>query len=390
MVYSNSLFLALVICFCFSLAQVSASAELVNVILDNHDTEMKLTYHNYNENRGQVIPYCEDDNSIVDKRVCNNLETMGDGEDEAEKRNKVCARQNTGRGCCICGGGKNSHINSTVTFHGEEHSQASTSCFLPGRKKAMPLKFKHTRYWNSLKSEGKITDDTNVNMLVNYLCTLNIKPLLDKLNLFGDHEYTNESQLENDNAIIVERNVIKKLKPGTTAIQLVFSSQNGSIVYYFPWLDDYLSLLQEYVLGPLEIPIENVNRICFANMPANSTINEHFDTGKWAADSHRVHIPMITHEDVYFLTSHGRSRKSSNDVVRIKAGPGEAFEFNNVALHAVRNLGDSNRVHLIIDWVEKPVEKHMTVRLKPRQQCHRRPNKNGILECMSEGSSDEL
>ena len=46
---------------------------------------------------------------------------------------------------------------------------------------------------------------------------------------------------------------------------------------------------------------------------------------------------------------------------------GQAFELNNMLVHAVRNEGPEERLHLILDVAEEPVKGRLT--LKPGQKC---------------------
>lgn len=46
---------------------------------------------------------------------------------------------------------------------------------------------------------------------------------------------------------------------------------------------------------------------------------------------------------------------------------GQAFELNNLLVHAVRNEGPDDRIHLILDVAEKPPAERL--KLKPGQAC---------------------
>jgi hypothetical protein len=72
-----------------------------------------------------------------------------------------------------------------------------------------------------------------------------------------------------------------------------------------------------------------------------ATIADHRDMNFSFTHSHRVHVPIIT-----------------NDQVRITVGgetlsipEGEIYEINNRRVHSVCNTGDEPRVHLILDYV---------------------------------------
>jgi len=105
-----------------------------------------------------------------------------------------------------------------------------------------------------------------------------------------------------------------------------------------------------------------------ASMPKGSDIKWHQDKNSWVREAHRVHVPIVTHSDVFFL-----SRVTQNDpILRIKSDVGEVYEFNNAFPHRVRNDG-STRVHFIFDWMNKPtyddkINGSLTI-LSPRTSC---------------------
>ena len=70
-------------------------------------------------------------------------------------------------------------------------------------------------------------------------------------------------------------------------------------------------------------------------------INVHSDNYFSLLNCHRIHIPIVTNPGVIFCV--GGERKN------LKSG--EMWEINNATTHWVRNDGDRDRVHLIIDWV---------------------------------------
>lgn len=70
-------------------------------------------------------------------------------------------------------------------------------------------------------------------------------------------------------------------------------------------------------------------------------ITAHQDMNFSLAHSHRVHIPVVTNDDVFFTVG--------NQTINLKEG--DIVEINNRRMHSVRNDGDDGRVHLILDWV---------------------------------------
>jgi hypothetical protein len=72
-------------------------------------------------------------------------------------------------------------------------------------------------------------------------------------------------------------------------------------------------------------------------------IAEHRDMNFSLAHSHRVHLPVVTNDKVWFTVG--------SETLNIPEG--EIYEINNRRMHSVRNGGDEARIHLILDYVLK-------------------------------------
>lgn len=83
-------------------------------------------------------------------------------------------------------------------------------------------------------------------------------------------------------------------------------------------------------------------RVMLARMPPGGEIKPHQDTNVAARWPHKIHVPLTTNDRVAFWID-GRA---------YHLPVGEAFEVNNMAVHAVRNDGDSDRIHLIFEYYD--------------------------------------
>ena len=81
-------------------------------------------------------------------------------------------------------------------------------------------------------------------------------------------------------------------------------------------------------------------RVLLARLNANSDIKPHVDKGYSLINCNRIHIPLITHDSVWF---------SVGGVSQVLL-EGEVWEINNADVHAVTNASDHARIHLIVDW----------------------------------------
>ncbi len=103
-----------------------------------------------------------------------------------------------------------------------------------------------------------------------------------------------------------------------------------------------------------------VVRALFARLKGKGRIDTHTDGLYSLLKCHRIHIPIITTDDVVF--SIGGEEKV--------LGEGEMWEINNATLHAVENRSEQDRIHLIIDWVP-----NSTVRAEDKRPVVAKPKK---------------
>ena len=82
-------------------------------------------------------------------------------------------------------------------------------------------------------------------------------------------------------------------------------------------------------------------RLSLAKLVAGGKISIHQDKNFSLTHCHRVHLPLVTNEDVWFYV--GKERRNMKE--------GEIWEINNRRMHYVANNGTEDRVHLILDWV---------------------------------------
>ena len=82
-------------------------------------------------------------------------------------------------------------------------------------------------------------------------------------------------------------------------------------------------------------------RATLVRLNAGGSISQHQDNNFSLTHSHRVHVPVITNDDVTFTVG--------SESINMR--PGEVIEINNRRLHSVENNGSEHRVHLILDYV---------------------------------------
>ncbi len=82
-------------------------------------------------------------------------------------------------------------------------------------------------------------------------------------------------------------------------------------------------------------------RLLLAKLLAGGKIPHHTDAGYSLLNCHRVHIPIITNDEVAFVVG--------GEEINMQVG--EFWEINNGLDHAVENRSDEDRIHIIIDWM---------------------------------------
>ena len=83
-------------------------------------------------------------------------------------------------------------------------------------------------------------------------------------------------------------------------------------------------------------------RVMLARMAPGGVIHPHRDENPAAKWPHKIHVPILTNQNVSFYV----------DGVRYQFAEGEAVEVNNMGLHAVENRGLTDRIHLIFEYYD--------------------------------------
>jgi hypothetical protein len=83
-------------------------------------------------------------------------------------------------------------------------------------------------------------------------------------------------------------------------------------------------------------------RVMLARMAPGGVIHPHRDANPSAKWPHKIHVPLQTNDKVtFFVDGAGYHLKEGN-----------AVEVNNMAVHAVKNDSDADRIHLIFEYFD--------------------------------------
>ena len=83
-------------------------------------------------------------------------------------------------------------------------------------------------------------------------------------------------------------------------------------------------------------------RVMLARMAPGGEIKPHRDANPAAKWPHKIHVPLLTNDKVTFFV----------DGIGYHLPEGEAAEVNNMGVHAVKNDGDTDRIHLIFEYFD--------------------------------------
>jgi hypothetical protein len=130
----------------------------------------------------------------------------------------------------------------------------------------------------------------------------------------------------------------------TNTIPLIFSEDFNSenVIYH-----DAFNKFSDELLNIIPAIIKSygfgfITRAILVKLPAGETIPFHIDAGESLHAGHRIHLPVISNNMCKFTV----------DNETIVMNEGELWEINNTnKMHSVQNLGNNDRVHMIIDWI---------------------------------------
>ena len=98
-------------------------------------------------------------------------------------------------------------------------------------------------------------------------------------------------------------------------------------------------------------------RVMLARMAPGGVIKPHRDANPAAKWPHKIHVPLLTNDNVTVFV----------DGVGYHVPEGEAVEVSNMAVHAVENAGDTDRIHLIFEYYDREQpEPEWLAQLPPR------------------------
>jgi len=177
--------------------------------------------------------------------------------------------------------------------------------------------------------------------------SLDVEPLRRKVELISPETWATS-----------DRNRMFKVHSHTQSVALVHFEdyRHERPEYQEAWEEfrDELSPIIDYIADYYD---DNgfVVRALLAKLSANGEIPLHTDAGYSLMNTHRIHLPVVTSDEVTFSVG--------GKTAQLRAG--ELWEINNATAHGVRNTGADDRVHLIIDWMPNRYGEPVPTVLRP-------------------------
>lgn len=102
--------------------------------------------------------------------------------------------------------------------------------------------------------------------------------------------------------------------------------------HYRDVIDEFLNELRKYYTFS--------DYMCFlAKLRPKSEVGMHRDTGGFLEDCHRIHIPIKTNSEVFYVIENKRYNWEK----------GKIYEFDNTRVHGVLNESNEDRIHLMFN-----------------------------------------
>ncbi|MEI9993805.1 MAG: aspartyl/asparaginyl beta-hydroxylase domain-containing protein [Rhizomicrobium sp.] len=172
------------------------------------------------------------------------------------------------------------------------------------------------------------------------VCAVDIGSLLDGVRGIADGEWEaeNAGKANDFECFRQTRHIIAR-----------FSRGQGPESYYATdfwtrWRETLEPVMRQ-VAAHYDLAAPDFSKVMLARLAAGGKIDPHIDVGVSNHLTHKIHVPLITNDAVWFTV----------DGERFQLGVGHAYELNNVVPHAVRNDGAADRVHLIFEMFDRAV-----------------------------------
>lgn len=141
------------------------------------------------------------------------------------------------------------------------------------------------------------------------------------------------------------QNNIRTAQLNTRYIPVIFNlhSDNDNKSEYYTSFISSINKVRSFLVSTFKSPI-SIGRVLFTELPSGKKILLHKDGGNFLENYIRIHIPLISNDQVKFMV------KDQDIVSTYYLEPGKVYALNNCKCsHGVHNASSVDRYHLIVD-----------------------------------------
>jgi hypothetical protein len=171
------------------------------------------------------------------------------------------------------------------------------------------------------------------------ICEVDIDPLREQLGRIGDAAWNAEDARKENrfDCFRRTRHIIARFIPANRDPMAYYATPFWII--WEPLLRPILErVARHYDFAEAEFP-----KVMLARLAAHACIDRHVDGAGSNLLTHKIHVPLLTNGRVWFEVGDSH----------FQLAPGYAYELNNLRPHAVRNEGDTDRLHLIFEIFDR-------------------------------------
>ena len=170
------------------------------------------------------------------------------------------------------------------------------------------------------------------------ICGVDISPVLERVRLIPETEWEAENATKENNFSVFSQthHIIARFSGGQEP-ESYYSTD-----FWSRW-SDVLTPVIDAVTAHYGFVQPDVSKVMLARLAAGGKIDPHYDVGITNHLTHKIHVPIVTNDKVWFHVG----------TKRFQLSVGRAYELNNTKLHSVVNRGDAARTHLIFEIFDR-------------------------------------
>jgi hypothetical protein len=170
------------------------------------------------------------------------------------------------------------------------------------------------------------------------ICGVDISAALAAVRQIGEAEWDAENEKkENDFSCFRQtRHIIGRFNNGP------HPEGYHATAFWSRWSGMALPVMSA-VAAHYDLAAPDFSKVMLARLAAAGKIDPHSDIGVSNHLAHKIHVPLVTNDRVWFQVG--------TETFRLEAG--KAYELNNIQVHSVVNDGAEDRIHLVFELFDR-------------------------------------